>query len=159
MAWVQIITLFMGFIAGWWLPKLWFYQNVLDSFYFWEFFRNRAKEHIPKGALKNSDCGAEGIAQLSMCSALDPRFGLPASEKKVSWLYCKCCGVRGEAPGILVFPGLGISSRDTDSAHTGRFIRKRKGYSYSSAAKPRNQWLPAEVKAGIFYGCFNSGSG
>jgi hypothetical protein len=46
-----------------------------------------------------------------------------------------------------------------DSAHTGRFIRKKKGYSYSSAAEPRNQRLPAEVKAGAFYGHFNSGLG
>jgi hypothetical protein len=30
------------------------------------------------------------------------------------------------------------------------FIRERKGCSYSSAAEPRNWWLPAEVKAGVF---------
>jgi hypothetical protein len=46
-----------------------------------------------------------------------------------------------------------------DSANTGGLIRKRKGCSWSSAAEPRNQWLHDEVKAGAFYGHFNSGLG
>jgi hypothetical protein len=35
-------------------------------------------------------------------------------------------------------------------------MRERKGYSYSSAAEPGNQWLPAQVKAGALYEHFNS---
>jgi hypothetical protein len=37
----------------------------------------------------------------------------------------KCCG--GMLQGFLSSLGLGISSQDTKSAHTGRFIRDRKG--------------------------------
>jgi hypothetical protein len=29
----------------------------------------------------------------------------------------------------------------------------------AAAAEPRNQWLPAQIKAEAFYGCFNSGLG
>jgi hypothetical protein len=46
-----------------------------------------------------------------------------------------------------------------DSAHTGRFIRKRKDCSKSSLVEAGNWWLPAEVKVGAFYGCFNYGLG
>jgi hypothetical protein len=37
-----------------------------------------------------------------------------------------------------------------DKAHTGRFIRKRKG-SWSNAAEPGNRWLPAEMKTGFLW--------
>jgi hypothetical protein len=65
-------------------------------------------------------------------------------------------GCRGPLQGFLSALGLAISSRDMESAHPGRFIRKRKGCSWNSAVEPGNRWFPAKAKAGAFYGHFNS---
>jgi hypothetical protein len=52
---------------------------------------------------------------------------LPLTFNKLYYHHWRVEG--GGVPGFLSFLGLGISSQDTKSAHTGRFIRDRKGCS------------------------------